>query len=141
MKKRKLNSKKSVPVGVKVISVFYFIVAFFEIIAGIAILFFGGLLNETLSFRLGLSISDPALLSGTGLFIAALGVFYIFVGNYLWKGRNWARIAAIVISSLFGLFYLVNLILGGFGSIIFVIIHGVILLYLLLNKEVKSVFS
>lgn len=125
------------PVLVKVISVYFFILAFFDVASGILALSFGDYLNEIFN-KLGFYIGDSNILTGIGLLIIAFGVFYVFVGKDLWKGKNWAKTAAIIVSSMNVLFYAVSL---SIGSFIFLAIDLAIVLYLLFNKEVKSVFS
>ena len=134
------KNKKEIPTAVKVISVYYFIIAFFSVMAGLYILFFKDFSAYILQ-DYGFSITSPGMLSGIGLLVAALGVFYIFIGKNLWKSRNWARIAAIIISSLSVLYSIVNLFYGEFGGIFFVLIDGLIIWYLVFNKDVKKAFS
>lgn len=133
------KSKKVIPVWIKVISACYFIGASLNIIAGIGLLFLGNMFGMPLDdFGIYMTL---AMLTVVGLFIIALGVFYIFVGKDLWKGKNWAKITAIVVSFLSVLAYLISFIFGSFGSIILVIIHSLIVWYLLFNKNAKKAFS
>ena len=138
--KNRSKSKKEIPTIVKVISVLYFIGAFLNVIAGIGLLFLGNMFGMPLD-DFGISMT-LAMLTVVGLFVIALGVFYIFVGKNLWRGKDWARTAAIIISSVSGLFYLVNMIYAiDFFAAVFLIIDVAILLSLLFNKDVKKAFS
>lgn len=141
--KKRSKTKRVIPTWVKAISVIYFIYAFLYTLVGITIIVFGSfLLSEGLISQAGIPITNPTLLTGVGLFLAVLGGLYTFVGKDLWKGKNWARIAAITLSSAHGLFYLISLIYAiDFFAIAFIIIDVAILLYLLFNKDVKKVFS
>ncbi|MBI2107052.1 hypothetical protein HYT57_03640 [Candidatus Woesearchaeota archaeon] len=147
MKKRSSNKKeisskhkKDIPLSVKVISVYYFIIAFFSVLAGVYILIFKDFSRIILE-GYGLSITSSGMLSGIGILVAALGVFYIFIGKDLWRVRNWARVVAIIVSSLSILDSLVNLLYGEFSVIFFLLIDGLIIWYLAFNKDAKKAFS
>jgi len=138
--KKRSKTKRVIPVWIKVISVIYFIYAFLNVLAGISITFFGNRLDVILA-DIGLSMT-LAMLTVVGLFVAALGVFYFFVGKELWKGKSWARIAAMILSSVSGLFYLINLFyVVDFFAVVVLITDVAILLYLLFNKDAKKAFS
>ena len=134
------KNKKEIPVWIKVISVYYFIIAFFSIIAGVYILAFKQFSLLILE-DYGLPIASPGMLAGIGVLVVAIGAFYVFVGKNLWNGKNWARIATILICSLGVLYSLANLFYGELGGIFFILIDGFIVGYLVFNKDVKKAFS
>ncbi len=137
-----------VPVFVKVISLLYYITAVLAIITGIVLFVDGiGLAN----WRNGLGAETifgynlnpvSALVVGfitinlvvAGLLHIALGVFQVFIGNSLLRGKNWARILTIVFMVLSLANALINL------DIITTILSCLIGSYLWLDRGVKRVF-
>jgi len=133
--------QKQVPVGVKIISVIYYIGSVFGIIFGILFLVGAKAIGE-------LEIPVVGFL-GAGLFIVGgiiLIIFSIigfFVGRGLWKGQNWARIVAIIFSILGILFIVIGMAQGQSqtGNIVSLIVDVVIAGYLIFSKKVKLAFS
>jgi hypothetical protein len=129
----------NVPVGVKVISVLYYIFAALAVISGIAMFFGAGLVG---------SIPGLPVAMGTGIFVLigivmlALAVLAFFIARGLWVAQKWARIVAIIlaiiglISSIMGLFTGVIA-----ANIVWIIIHALIGGYLLFSSQVKAVFK
>jgi len=72
--------------------------------------------------------------------ILVMGVITLLVGWGLWTGRNWARWIAIVVFGLGALSNLGNLLQGKFGSIISLVINGLIVYYLF-TPHVKGFFK
>lgn len=138
MKERgnKLITNKKALVGVKVISVLYFIVAtFFLVVGGVSIFY---------------EIPDLYVVGGAIVFapvMFGLAVLFFFIGRGLWKLQSWARTTTIAISSLGIILSLYNLILYYrilaiiYTDLISLIINVPIALYLLFNKKVKAVFA
>ncbi len=120
-----MAGEKIMPTGVKVISIFYYLGAAFSFLFSPIFLLSGGVgsykfLGDAMEwliffvfkdwFNILLLVLNYAV---AGIFLLSLGVFCIFVGRGLWKGQNWARIAAIVLimlSILEGIFALYGLI-------------------------------
>ena len=136
--------QKNVPVGVKIISILYYIGAVFGIIFGLLLIFGAETFTSILNGVLLIDALDSGL---SGLFIAggiimiALGVLGFFIGRGLWKGRNWARIFVIILSILgvlIGVFSMVQGDVAGniFGLAVNLIIGG----YLLFSRKVKEAF-
>lgn len=140
---------KTVPTGVKVISVLFYIGAGFTILGAILFILFGGIFASLF----GLSGMSFTLF---GIVLLILGVFEIFLARGLWKGRNWARIVVIIelgvgiiaaiimfISSisLAGLSGSSGLIMAVFYFIVELAIDGLIGGYLLFSQKVKEAFS
>ncbi len=140
---KKGTAKKGVPALVKVISVLNLIAGIILIIFGIFAVFFvnssfyenyaglvfgslGGLLMETLYFVI--------------IFFIALGIFSVFMGRGLWKGRNWARIAQIVLALIWAVLALPEIATKPFGNTVSLIINLLIAYYLLFNLQVKAAF-
>jgi hypothetical protein len=133
---------KSVPTLVKVISVLYYIGAAFSVL--FAVLLFVG------AGSIGALLSEVPLLGsiGAGFFIVlgiifiALAVLDFFIARGLWKGKNWARIVAVIFAVLGVLMAIFGMVGGAIGSNLFsLIINGLIGYYLLFTKQVKEAFA
>jgi len=129
------------PLGVKIISILYCVMAFFIIIAGLAFLF-GNFISDFITDdenAITLFEGSGAVFIGSVLFF--LGVLYFLIGRGIWLGENWARIAAIILA-LIGIFSGFNsLFKGNFQSLVPFAISLVILIYLLQNSDAKKAFS
>jgi hypothetical protein len=144
--------KKGVPTGIIVISVLLFLSALESIVLGIFMFGFNFFEGGTISTLL----SDFELLS-TAIFPILFGIIFIIIGIGLLKQKKWARISAIIISILGILGGLIVLILFParlniplitfllspiawefyLGIIVFIIV----LIYLIMNKKVKKIYS
>ena len=132
---------KQIPTGVKTIAVLHYIAAAVYILIGVAV-FFGKSIITELSVG-GFSATASVVFYIIAIFMISIGVLDIFIGMGLWKGKNWARITAIVLSSIGFLLSFTNLSQPGgkFSAIIAILIYGSIVGYLLLSKQVKSAFA
>jgi len=132
---------KQIPVGVKIISVLYYIGAVVMLLLGITMIFGAGFMGS-----LANQIPFMAIL-GTGFFIIgaiiiiAFAVLSLFVARGLWKGQKWARIVAIIFAVLGVIGAIINIVSGDFGSIIKLIINGLIGYYLWFVNSVKTAFA
>jgi hypothetical protein len=156
--------KKSVPVGVKIIGVLFFIVAFFHIIFGIfifisdffslhgyeAILIFFilasivsvDLINIVNMFIMKFGdVVSPGLLIFIVIIFIVLGVLGVFVGWGLFKAKPWARMTVIILIGLGVILTTIFIFTGIGGNILNILINLAIGLYLLLNNDVKKAFS
>jgi len=127
------------PVGVKIISVLYYIGAALELLLAIALFIGAGTIASKIPLIGAL---------GSGLFIIigvvfiGLAVLSFFVGRGLWKGQKWARIVAIIFAVIGVLFALLGMVQGQFVSNIFsLVISAVIGGYLMFSKDVKAAFA
>ena len=127
----------SVPTGVKIISVLYYIGAVFELLLGIALIFGAGALKAKIPF---LAFLGPFLIIG-GVILIGLAVLSFFVGRGLWKGQKWSRIVAIIFAVLGILSAIYSIVSGSYSSVIFLLIELAIGGYLMFNSSVKSAFS
>ncbi len=135
---------KNVPVGVQVISIWYYVSAAIALV--LSILLFTG------SAYIGTLFSNIPILSilgavGAGLLIFAgivsllAAVFCFFIGRGLWKTKNWARILVIVFSCL-GIFSgLFGLSKPSVMGIVMLLINLAIGGYLIFSKEAKGAFK
>ena len=125
----------SKPKSVKWISVFYLIEGISALILGGLLLAGGGIL-ATIPMLSALSV----LLVPSAVFVLLIGAFNIFVYKSLSKGKNWARIYAIVISLIGVVSGIMSIATVGLLSGVLLIVHGGILYYLLIDKKTKSFF-
>ena len=87
----------------------------------------------------------------TGIFFIGLGILYFFIGRGLWKGHKWARITAIIFTSLGILLAVISVVTSSVqgivntGNFIIDIIEMIVKLvvvgYLIFSSKVKAVFS
>ncbi|GIU68746.1 MAG: hypothetical protein KatS3mg001_596 [Candidatus Pacearchaeota archaeon] len=135
-----LVNEKVVPTGVKIIAVLYYIGAVILIVFGLLPLFAIG--REAIALTLGIIILPALIMLG-------LGIFSFFIGRGLWKGRNWARIIAIIVSVLGAITGILGVAIGAIlmfpssltTSLISIAINVLIGSYLLFNKKVKQAFA
>jgi len=130
------------PIIVSILSILVIIGAIFEIVAGGMLLLVGitGVKSST-DIIAGISI----LLIILAIFFLILGIIGIFVGWGLWKGKNWARIAYIIIGTLGLLISLTSTIMSPtitsiLTGIVGMVLPILIISYLLFSKKVKSYF-
>src|SRR3989338_6323527 len=102
----------TIPTGIKVISVLYYIGAVFELIIAVLLFVGSGALKTKVPL---LAVLGPFLIVG-GIILLGLAVLSFFVGKGLWKGKRWARIAAIIIAVLGVLLALVGMLQGQIAS-------------------------
>jgi uncharacterized membrane protein (DUF2068 family) len=76
----------------------------------------------------------------SGAIMLALGVASLIIAYGLFKGRSWAWTAAVVLSIIGIVMSVVAIATGNFGSIISLIINGVIIYYLY-RPHVKAYFG
>jgi hypothetical protein len=132
---------KKVPVGVQVISVLYYIAAALSLIAGIAFIA-GANYIITLIPELTTAGIGAELFIALGIILIIMSVLVLFIGIGLWKLKPWARIVAVIISIL-GIVLAIYSMIKGFmwGDIVKLVIHGLIVWYLIYNKESVRAFK
>ena len=129
---------ESVPTGVKVISVLYYIGAVVELLLGITLFFGAGALKTKVPF---LTFLGPFLIIGAVILIG-IAVLSFFVGRGLWKGQKWSRIVAIVFAALGVLLAIVGMVQGQIASnVVGLVISAAVGGYLLFSSDVKAAFS
>lgn len=135
--------KKEIPVGVKIISIVYYIAAAAAVLGSI-LLFVGSAFISSLFANIPLLNILGAV--GVGLFIflgivcLIFGVFDFFIARGLWNAKNWARILVIIFSCI-GVLIGIGSITSGFASIVQLAISGLIGGYLIFSKEVREAFK
>lgn len=133
---------RNIPIGVKIISVLYYIGAAAFLILGIVCLFGAGAIGTLLQSIPLLGALGAGFFIVLGVIFIAIAVLAFFIGLGLWKGQKWAWIAAIVIAILGALSAIISIIQGNIlNNIISLIINLVIGGYLLFSKDVKAAFK
>lgn len=127
-----MEDKQFIPAGVKIISILHYIGAILGFIGGIFLIF------SFLGFDFIIKI--------VGGFLLIYGIFSFFIARGLWKGKNWAKILAIIFSISGFLISLGNLIfkvgeINRLGTIPSLVIYGFIAGYLLFSNKAKEFFS
>lgn len=132
----------NVPVGVKVVSIIYYIGAGFELLLGIAFFIGAGALGSLAQTIPLLGALGSAVFVVAGILLVGLGILSIFIGRGLWKAQNWARITAIVFSALGVLMAISGMAQGKITSnVLGLALNAAIAGYLLFSKEVKAAFA
>lgn len=132
---------QGVPTGVKVISVLYYIGAGFSILFGLLFFVGAGYMGTLVSQIPLLGLLGSGFFVAVGIILIGLGALSIFIGRGLWKGKNWARITAIIFSVLGILSGLYSVVKGNYFSLLGLLINLLIGGYLMFNSSVKSAFS
>jgi hypothetical protein len=133
---------KEIPMAVKIISVLSYILAVIYLVAGIFFIAGAGTLSSLQEVPV-IAMLGTAGFAFLGLILIALAVLAFFVGRGLWKGKNWARIVAIIISIL-GVISAIASLIGGssiISNLITLIVYALIGGYLLFSKKVKASFK
>lgn len=132
------------PTGVTIIAVLMVIAGVVMIIAGISALAVAPFLPMAIPSQdlpTGLSASIlGGMAVGSGAVMLALGIAGLVISYGLFKGRGWAWTAAVVLSIIGIVMSVVAIVTGNFGSIVSLIINGVILYYLY-RPHVKAYFG
>lgn len=114
------------------------------IIAGISAMALAPIIPmATESQDLAMGISSTMLggiAIASGAIMLALGIASLIIAYGLFKGRSWAWTSAEVLSIIGIVMSVVSIVTGNFGSIVSLIINGVIIYYLY-RPHVKAYFG
>ena len=130
VKERKNKARSDlVPIGIKIISIYYYFLAGISIF----VVFFIGQIIGAQVLAIGLILS---------LILIAGGVLDVFIGINLWKGKNWAKILVIIFSVLFFIEESYGFIIKkSLEDLFLLVVNLIILLYLLFSRKVKNFFQ
>lgn len=133
---------KDIPIGVKIISILYYISAGFGILFAIFLFIGSAFLGSLLPSLTAISALGYGLVIFCAILVLAFSVFSFFVARGLWNIKKWARIAVIVFAGLAIAGTLTSFASGfSFGLVVQLAISGAMGGYLLFSKEVKKVFK
>ena len=132
---------KSMPWGVRIAALLLYVLGFLIIVLGILIFIDSEAVRVAFS-AVGLfgSVGEPMMIM-LGILLIAIAVLYVFVGKDLWKGKSWARIAAMIIYGAGVVQHLVLLASGDVASVFFSLAYGIVFCYLAFSRDVKAAFS
>lgn len=138
-----MQENKKIPIGVKIISILYYLICALQLIFGITMIYMSNKAPEKI-IKIFPIISTLVLVLGIGFIGAAVLSFFIARG--LWKGQRWSRIIVIVFSAIGIIYSLVgfatNFIRGNkTGFIITLVFNLIIAAYLFFDPKVKSAFA
>jgi len=132
-----MADKHNIPIGVKIISVLYYISAFALGLLGILAI----ALPQFVPLPIP-GVTSQIVLGVFGLVIIGLGVLSFFIARGLWKGKQWAYVIVILFSVLGVINDIVSFFLDGYSNIVLagLLFNGVIACYLIFDKDVKRAF-
>jgi Predicted membrane protein (DUF2127) len=131
-----LAQKPSRPTGVAILAVL-------DLLGGIALILFGGLLAAAGGSSMLSSYGYGAytgIAAGFGLALAVGGLLALLVGWGLWTGRGWAWTLGVVLYGIGLVFSIVGLVTGGASVLVSLVIDAIILWYLF-RPHVKAYFG
>lgn len=140
--RRKKEMAKEIPVGVKIISILYYISAGFGVL--FAIFLFAGFafLSTLMPFLTAISAWGYMLVIFCAIIVLAFSVLSFFIARGLGNAKNWARMIVIVFSAMGVLGLLTSLFTNfSFGLFVSLAVQGAIGGYLIFSKEVKKAFK
>lgn len=139
VKQKNLKTKEA-PIGVKIISVLYYIGAVLFILVGFLMIL--GAKSFLTPNAGNTETNNSAIFILLGILMLGFAVLSFFIGRRLWEGKNWARIFVIILAAL-GIIAGIKILANGkiANSLIIIVIDALIVWYLLLSKEAKSFFS
>lgn len=147
-KSKKVESikKNSLPTGVKIVAVLYYLWAILWMIFGLLVVigssaimtYLIDMFPELATMKFGTLILLGML---AGLIMIGLGVLELLVARGIWKLKPWARITAILLS-LLAVVNAIYLLTFGIDPVQLtrIVVDGGIVLYLIFNKEAKKLF-
>lgn len=132
------------PTGVTIIGVLMAIAGVVMIIAGISAMAIAPLIPMAVQSQDLAGGISSAMLGGfavaSGAVMLALGIASLVIAYGLFKGRSWAWTAAVVLSIIGIVMSVVSIVTGNVGSIVSLIINGIIIYYLY-RPHVKAYFG
>ncbi|MDD5699928.1 MAG: DUF2127 domain-containing protein [Candidatus Nanoarchaeia archaeon] len=134
--------RNEVPIGVKIISILYYISAGFGVL--FAIFLFAGFafLSTLMPFLSVISAMGYILVIVCAVIVLAISVLSFFIARGLMKLKNWARILVLVFAGLGIVMGLYSFVSGfSFSMVIQIAVQAAIGGYLLFAKEAKRAFA
>jgi len=140
----KEEGSKKIPVGVQIISVFYYICAALCVLLGLFLTLGASaivslLVESTPELE---SFLTGGVIVGLGVVVIGAGLLCFCIGRGLWKLKAWAKILAMILSAI-GLIFIVYSMIKGFAflQVVRFAINAAILIYLIFAKEAKGAFK
>ncbi len=134
-----MKKKEKKPVGIWIISVFYFIAVVLYFLTGLISLFYKELLYNIPKLK-ELSLANGVFIF-FGLFMFGLAILSFFIARGILKRQNWARTTVIVISIINIVGGILSIAEGSYISSINLLANLVIGIYLIFSEKVKKFFK
>jgi hypothetical protein len=127
------------PFGIKVLSIVYFACSLFLLVFSILLFFSFEMLKKQSAYFPFLANSNTGF--SIGIITIVIALLFFFLGLFLWKKKQLARIASIVFSIIGFIGAIINTVSGRWLSIINLALYALIGLYLIFSKKVKEAFT
>ena len=124
------------PGGVTVLSILDFIGGILAFLVGLFVVAVGG---SGLLAQLGYGLFSGFVVVA-GVAVVIIGLLSLLLGYGMWTGKGWAWLLAVILYALGALSSLLSLAGGSFGSIVSLVIYGLLLWYLW-KPHVKAYFG
>jgi len=136
---KKKKEGRNIPIGVRIISVIYYVGACLLGILGLIAFVLAGS-GQVIPEFMVTGVLGTAVL---GVVFIGLGALYYFIGRALWKGRKWAKVLVLILTIVSIIDELITLFTAGFSVIIIImmIVNIAILYYLVFDKKSKAFFK
>ena len=128
------------PTGVVVCAVLYYIGAALYVLLGLLMLSGSSYIAQIFS-EYGLGSGFAGIISVIAVILIGLAVLCFFVAKDLYKGANWAMIAAIIISAIGLLDGLRSLGFSPGAAVLQLALSGFVVFYLIFNKDAKKFYG
>lgn len=110
------------PLGVAIVAIIIMFVGVLVVIAGMAIMFIGGVGGAFLAGPVGAAVG-----AFVGLVVLIVGLITLAAGTGLWRMRSWAWWLAMII--------LVLQFIGSLATVVGAVVYGLLILYLVLVRK------
>jgi hypothetical protein len=149
VKEKEFKSSDKIPLGVKIISILFYIGTVICLVFGLVLVFGSKIMVASLiASNPGVGLESipqgkiVTLIVVLGILFIAASVFAFLIGRGIWRLRKWARITAMILAIIGFAFAVFSVVISfRFMQIISLLIDGFIGGYLLLSKEARRVFK
>ncbi len=128
--------KPSRPGGVTVLAILDFLGGILAFFVGLFVVALGG---SGLLAQFGYGFASGFVVVA-GVAVIIIGLLGLLLGYGMWTGKEWAWLLAVILYALGALSSLLSLAGGSFGSIVSLVIYGILLWYLW-KPHVKAYFG
>ena len=132
--------KRKAPLGIKIISIIYYIASFLYLAIAIVAFFKQDIISELSKLEL-LPVMNSDTIIIFGIFFLLLSILSFFIARGLLKFQMWARIALLGICALNIVGGIFSILEGNYLSAINLLFNLIIACYLIFSRKVKEAFS
>ena len=123
------------PLGAKIVSAAVMLLSIPFLLTALLIFLTSGVVSQAVENLLGGLFAGALIITAFILFV--LGVAYASVGVALWRGREWARVTIVVLSSIWLFFSLVGILVGVWPSLLSFVLNVFLTVYFM-RKSVRK---